>query len=115
PSEEARDLPIPGQWLRAVPGMTAVRQTQSPVKQIPDVRQNLTRSSRAGGGAELSEIGRRPANCFASAIGESGQSMSQQVKTGSRCGSHSQTLPYLACLPFLAAGCSKAPVSPPER
>ncbi len=81
-SEKSLNLLLPRQWFRILPLLPAHGNRQCPVKQIPQMRQNLPRRAHSLAGLKLGEALRRVPHGFRAAIGQRGQGVPQQFPLG---------------------------------
>src|SRR5579872_1951864 len=73
--EKSYDFLLPRQRLRIVPRPPALRDRQSPIKKVADMRQNLPRRAHALAGLKLGKALRRVTHGFTPAIRDRGKSM----------------------------------------
>lgn len=73
--EKSRDFLIPWQWPGVMPHTSTVRDRETPIEQIADVRENLQGRAFGRSCRKLRELGRRIPNCSVRAICKRGESV----------------------------------------
>src|SRR5450755_1629186 len=85
--EESRDVRFPGRRRRFLPLVLAAGERESPVEEIADVRENLTRSPRRRRGADVKL--RKTVGCsarrLAAAVGQSRDRVPEKLPNRVRC------------------------------
>src|SRR6266567_1484626 len=91
--KEALDFGVPRQWCGVMPGLLALGDGKRPLKEIAHMSENLSGRARLIADVEAGEMIGSAAQCFATAVGDRGDSVTEKLACRIRCCGH-------AAIPF---------------